>query len=94
MLFPGTKNANIVLDVGHFSLESSECVKLLGITIDTGLTFYSHVQDICSKASQKTKTMFRFRQVQNAYYLLLNTYYLLLTTYCKIAQNCLKLPSE
>ena len=65
MLFPGTKNSNIVLEVGLFSLESSECVKLLGITIDTGLTFYSHVQDICSKASQKTKTMFRFRSFLN-----------------------------
>ena len=46
MLFPGTKNSNIVLNVGHFALESSECVKLLGITIDSGLTFYPHVQDL------------------------------------------------
>ena len=65
MLFPGTKNSNIVIDVGLFSLESSECVKLLGITIDSGLTFYPHVQDICSKAAQKTKTILRIRSFLN-----------------------------
>ena len=61
VLFPGTKNANIQIKVGNILLKSSETVKLLGVTIDSGLTFYPHVQDICNKAAQKTKTIFRFR---------------------------------
>ena len=65
MLFPGTKNANIVFDIGQFSLLSSESVKLLGITIDIDLAFYPHIQDICNKASIKTKTIFRIRSFLN-----------------------------
>ena len=63
MLFPGTKNANIVLDVGQFLLNSSENVKLLGVTIDSGLSFYPYIQDICNKASQKIKAKFRIRHL-------------------------------
>ena len=41
LLFPGTKNANIILDIGQFSLMSSECVKLLGIQLSFFLSSYS-----------------------------------------------------
>ena len=100
LLFPGTKNANIVLNVDKFLLKSSESVNLLGITIDNGLTFYSHIQDICTKASQKTKTMLRFRSFlnQDQADLLFNSFILSTFRYCpliwmfcnKMAHNLLK----
>ena len=62
MLFPGTKNTNIELNLGPFTLKSSEHVKLLGVTIDS-LCFYPHIQNICSKVLKKTKTILRIRSI-------------------------------
>ena len=86
MLFPGTKNADIVLDIDQFSLKSSECVKLLGITFDSGLTFYPHIQEICKKASQKTKTILRIRSflTQTQADLLFNSFILCNFQYCPL----------
>ena len=60
-IFLGTKNDSIVLKVGSSSIESSKCVKLLGITIDNQLTFYPHILEICKKASSKSKALLRIR---------------------------------
>ena len=100
LLFPGTKNANIVINLGQYPLESSECVKLLGVSIDSGLTFYPHIQDICSKASSKIKTILRIRSFlsQDQADLLFNSFVLSSFKYCpliwmfcsKLAHNLLK----
>ena len=42
-------------------MEKKNCVKLLGINIDHKLSFLPHVEDICHKASQKTKALLRIR---------------------------------
>ena len=55
----------IEIDVGNILLKSPENVKLLGVSIDSSLSFYPHVQDICNKAAQKTNTIFRFRSYLN-----------------------------
>ena len=51
--------------VGSSSIESSKCVKLLGITIDNQLTFYSHILEISKKASCNTKALLRIRNYLN-----------------------------
>ena len=45
-IFLGTKKDSIVIKVGSSSIESSKCVKPLGITIDNQLTFYPHTGDL------------------------------------------------
>ena len=86
MLFPGTKNANISIDIGNFSLISSENANLLGITIDSALSFYAHIQDLCNKASQKTKTILRMRSYlnQDQADLIFNSFILSTFKYCPL----------
>ena len=100
VFFPGTKNASIEMDVGNILLKSSENVKLLGVSIDSSLTFYPHVQDICNKAAQKTKTILRFRSYLNQEQadFLVNSFILSAFKYCpliwmfcsKLAHNLLR----
>ena len=40
---------------------SSNTVELLGITLDKNLNFKSHIENICCKANNKIKTLFRIR---------------------------------
>ena len=41
------------LDIGDVTIQNSECEKLLGVNIDSKLTFKSHLDSILKKASQK-----------------------------------------
>ena len=41
---------------------SSDTVELLGITLDKNINFQRHIQNICHKANNKTKALFRIRK--------------------------------
>ena len=41
------------------TVESSPCEELLGIKIDSELTFHKHMISLCSKANQKFSTLAR-----------------------------------
>ena len=43
-------------------IRSPDTVELLGITPDKNINFKRHIQNICHKASNKTKALFRIRQ--------------------------------
>ena len=43
------------------ALKSSSTVELLGITLDKNLNFKSHIENICCKANNKIKVLFRIR---------------------------------
>ena len=58
-------NLKINVNVGEFYIESSDCEKLLGVKIDTKLTFGCHVSDICKKANGKINTLFRIASYIN-----------------------------
>ena len=60
-IFLGTANNNISLDLGPVKIVGSDEVTLLGVTIDRKLTFYSHVTNICKKATSKIKALMRIR---------------------------------
>ena len=60
-IFLGVRKLNISIKIGSFTIESSEQVKLLGITIDNQLTFYPHIVNICGKAVSKIKALVRIR---------------------------------
>ena len=43
----------LTANVSDFKIASSNKEKLLGVTIDNHLKFESHIESLCSKASQK-----------------------------------------
>ena len=48
-----TGNYEVSAKINEFEIESSKKEKLLGISIDTTLSFEHHVTSLCKKASQK-----------------------------------------
>ena len=60
-IFPGTDNESITIKVGQNVIASSRVVKLLGVKLDTRLTFYPHVVEMCKRASVKIKALMRIR---------------------------------
>ena len=47
------------------TITSSDTVELFGITLDKNFIFKRHIQNICQKANNKTKTLFRTRKFLN-----------------------------
>ena len=60
IIFPGT-DTSISFDIGSCTFTSSKQVKLLGITIDSKLSFYPHIQSLCKVVLSKTKALWRIR---------------------------------
>ena len=54
--------SNISLHLQGNIIESSECLKLLGVTIDEQLNFNTHINEICKKKSQKVGVMLRLKK--------------------------------
>ena len=46
-------NEKTKINIGEFSIENSDCERLLGVKIDNKLTFDCHVSDTCKKANRK-----------------------------------------
>ena len=57
LLFTG--NHEVSVNFNEFEIESSKNKKLLGISIDTTLSFEHHVTSLCKKASQKLHALAR-----------------------------------
>ena len=55
--------SNISLHLQGNIIESSECLKLLGVTIDEQLNFNTHINEICKKKSQKVDVMLRLKKL-------------------------------
>ena len=47
------------LNIEEVCIKSSKCKKLLGVNIDNNLTFETHVESLCKKASQKLNALLR-----------------------------------
>ena len=86
LIFPGNENDNIEINIGHKLISSTKEVKLLGITIDSQLTFYSHVRNICKQASSKIKAILRIRGFLTQFQtdLLVNAFILSSLNYCPL----------
>ena len=54
-----TDNYEVSANINEFEIESSENEKLLGISIDTALSFEHHITSLCKKASQKLYALAR-----------------------------------
>ena len=55
--------SNIPLHFQGSTIESSERLKLLGVTIDEQLDFNTHIDEICKKAIQKVGVMLRLKKL-------------------------------
>ena len=80
----------ISLKILDSTVESSPCEELLGITIDSELTFHKHIISLCSKANQKLSALAR-----KAKYLtidkretLLNSFITAQFNYCSLIWMC------
>ena len=54
-----TGNYEVSANINEFEIESSKKEKLLGISIDTTLSFEHHITSLCKKASQKLHALAR-----------------------------------
>ena len=52
-------NKPISIKVGDYTIDNSECEKLLGVKIDVNLNFNDHISDLCKKASRKISALAR-----------------------------------
>ena len=50
---------NVYVNIGTAQIENSKCQKLLGISIDSKLTFEDHINRICKKAIAKLNALDR-----------------------------------
>jgi len=67
---------NIYINLDNIILKPSTTVKLLGITIDSKLSFKEHILDLCKKANWSVRCLFRIRKflIFNQSKLLLNSF--------------------
>ena len=86
MLVLGCDYSDLKLYFGPVMITPSDVVKLLGIILDSKLTFYPHVKEMCRKASSKTKVLYRIRRYLNESTLkiLFNTFILPCFNYCPL----------
>ena len=88
MLVLGENNLNlpITISIENFTISSTETVELLGISIDSKLSFSGHISSICRKAGNRVRSLNRFRSVltNKQLFLLFNTYILSAFNYAPI----------
>ena len=54
-----TRDTNVTAKIGEFNVKNSSEEKLLGVKIDSKLSFENHVSSLCKKASQKLHALAR-----------------------------------
>ena len=71
-------------------IRNSYCEKLLGVFFDSKLTFQSHVDNICKKASQKLKAISRITPYMdlNKKRLAVNAFFMAQFNYCPLIWMC------
>jgi hypothetical protein len=62
-----THDKNIIFNLNGISIVCDDEVKLLGITIDFKLNFYSHIINICKKAARQLNVLKRIRTCSPVY---------------------------
>ena len=58
---------DVKVRVDNTTLKPKSCVKLLGLIIDSKLSFSEHVKTLCKSASTKVKALFRIRSYLNLF---------------------------
>jgi hypothetical protein len=86
MLVLGVSDLPITINVGNFSITSSDTVELLGISIDSKLTFSDHIKSLCNRAKNRVRNLVRIRKCLSEKQLLLlfNSYILSIFSYAPV----------
>ena len=63
MLISKQKDANINIDIDGNKVSYYQNIKLLGVNIDSQLTFNDHISEICKKVSQRVGVMTRLHNL-------------------------------
>ena len=86
LIFPGTINANVSFEIGNLFIKSVDIVKLLGIRIDSKLSFVPHIRELCKRSNQKLKALRRIRHFisMRKAEVLVNAYILSPFNYCPL----------
>ena len=59
LLVCGHKYESMICGIGNSQVIETYCVKLLGVKIESELTFNKYMETVCKKASQKLNALFR-----------------------------------
>ena len=83
-------NEKTKIDTGEFSVENSDCEKLLGVKIDNKLTFDYHVSDMCKKANRKINALARIAPFININKrrIFMNSFFRSQFNYCPLIWMC------
>ena len=52
-------NKPVGIKIRDYTIDNSECEKLLGVKIDVNLIFNDHIPELCKKASRKISALAR-----------------------------------
>ena len=83
-------NEKTKIDIGEFSVENSDCEKLLGVKIDNKLTFNCRVSDMCKKANRKINALARIAPFTNINKrrIFMNSFFRSQFNYCLLIWMC------
>ena len=54
-----SSNEKVTIKIGSHEIANTKCEKLLGVHLDSGLSFDYHISEICKKASRKVCALAR-----------------------------------
>ena len=79
-------NEKTKINLGEFSIENSDCEKLLEVKIVNKLTFDCHVSDMCKKANRKINALARIAPLINIskWRILMNSFFRSQFNYCPL----------
>ena len=89
-LLVSTNEKTKINNIGEFSIENTDCEKLLGVKIDNKLMFDCHVSDMCKKANRKINALARIAPFININKrrILMNSFFRPQFNYCPLIWMC------
>ena len=83
-------NKPVGTKIGDYTIDNSECEKLLGVKIDVNLNFNDHISDVCKKASRKISALARVTPFMglSKRKLLMNAFLISQFSYCPLIWMC------
>ena len=83
-------NKRVGIKIGDYTIDNSECEKLLGVKIDVNVKFNDHICDLCKKASRKISALDRVTLFKglSTRKLLINAFFTSHFSYCPLIWMC------